>query len=287
MLNFLRKKIGIIGYGNMGQAIAEQIKYKYVVCVFDKDKNKITALKNITVSSNPADLVKQSEVIILAVKPQDFDILLNKIKIFLRSKLIISIAAGITTGYIEKILGKVRVVRVMPNIAAKIAEAETSLCQGKHAQEKDLDFAKTLFSLLGKVWVVKEEKIDAVTAISGSGPAYILYHLETENINPLNVPEEFVNMYIQRLNDAAIAVRLAPKIARELAVSTTASTIHLIKQTGSSPVQLRQMITSVGGTTEAAIKVITNGGSWPEAALAAQRRAQELSIKACLPAGRE
>ena len=272
-------KVGILGYGNMGQAIAERIKYKYAVCVFDKDKNKITALKNITIANSPADLVKQSGVIILAVKPRDFDILLNKIKIFIRSKLVISIAAGITTGYIEKILGKARVVRAMPNLAARIAEAETSLAKGKYAQKKDLDFAKTLFSLLGKIWVVQEEKIDAVTAISGSGPAYILYHLETENISPLKISEELVNMYIQRLNDAAIAVGLAPEIARELAVSTTASTIHLAQQAGNTPAQLRKMITSPGGTTEAAIKFITIGRSWSEAALAAKKRARELSKK--------
>lgn len=276
MFKFLRKKIGIIGFGNMGQAIAERLKARYAVYVFDKAKDKIAVLKNITVANNPVDLVKQSEVIILAVKPQDFDTLLNEIKIFIQNKLVISIAAGITTGYIEKILGGARLVRVMPNIAVKIAEAETSLCKGKYAKEKDLDFAKVLFGLLGKTWVVKEEKIDAVTAISGSGPAYILYDMEINKLDPLNIPIKFEKLWINSLNEAAIKVGIDSKIALELAVSTTASTIHLAKQTGNSPAQLRKMITSPGGTTEAAIKFITIGGSWSEAAVAAKKRAEEL-----------
>lgn len=279
MFKFLRKKIGIIGFGNMGAAIAEGIKNKYAVCVFDKDKSKINALKNITTANNPVDLVKQSEVIILAVKPQDFDFLFAEIKHFVQGKLIISIAAGITTGYIEKILGEARVVRVMPNIAVRIAKGETSICKGRYAKGEDLFFVKKIFNILGKVWELKEEMIDSATAISGSGPAYIFYDMEIKNIDPLKIPVELENKYIIMLKDAAIELGFAPEIASDLAVSTTASSLSLLAQGGNSPDQLRRMITSPGGTTEAALKVITNGGSWPEAAIAAKRRAQELSKK--------
>ncbi|MDO8488772.1 MAG: pyrroline-5-carboxylate reductase [Candidatus Omnitrophota bacterium] len=279
MFNFLRKKVGIIGCGNMGGAIAEGIKNKYAVCVFDKDKNKINALKNITVVSNPVELAKQCEIIILAVKPQDFDRLLNEIKDFVRHKLIISIAAGITTGYIEKILGQVKVIRVMPNIAVKIAKGETGICKGSYAKEEDLLLAEKIFNIVGKVWKLSEDDIDSVTAISGSGPAYIFYDMEIKNIDPLKVPIELEDEYIRKLTDAAIAVGFNPKIALDFAACTTASSISLLAQGGGSPAQLRKMITSPGGTTEAALKVITNGGSWSEAALAAKRRAQELSKK--------
>jgi pyrroline-5-carboxylate reductase len=271
------KKIGIIGYGNMGRAIADGIKNNYAVCVFDTDKNKTIALKDTAVTGNLADLVEQSEVIILAAKPQDLDVILDEIKKHTRTKLIISIAAGITTGHIEKILGGARVVRCMPNIMATIADGETVLCKGRHAKEEDLSFAKELFKLLGKVWELSEEKIDSATAISGSGPAYILYDMEINKIAPLNIPAQFEKKWIDGLNAAAIKVGLDSKIALDLAASTTASTIHLARQTGNSPAQLRKMITSPGGTTEAAINVIANGGSWPDAAVAAKNRAQELS----------
>ena len=115
------EKVGIIGYGNMGQAIAERIKEKYAVCVFDKDKNKISALENIVAVSDLVHLVQQSEIIILAVKPQDFKSVLDEIKSSVGEKLIITIAAGISTEYIKSLLGQsVRVVRIMPNLPSQI-----------------------------------------------------------------------------------------------------------------------------------------------------------------------
>lgn len=261
----------------MGSAIAERIKFKYAVYAFDKIRS--IASENITAVNNLMELVGQSEVVILAVKPQDYDLLLNEIKIFIKKKLIISIAAGITTGYIEKALGETKVVRVMPNIAVKIAEGETSICKGRYAQKEDLLFTKKLFKILGKVWELEEDKIDSATAISGSGPAYILYDMEINKLDPLSIPIKFEEAWINSLNKAALKVGIDSKIALELATSTTVSTIHLAGQTGNSPAQLRKMITSAGGTTEAALKVITNGGSWPDAALAAKKRAQELLKK--------
>ena len=263
----------------MGFSIAEGIKNKYSVSVFDKDKNKISGLKNINAANNPVALAKQSEIIILAVKPQDFDTLLKEIKDFVQNKLIISIAAGITTGYIEKILGPVRVIRVMPNIAVKIGKGETGICQGRYANELDLLLGKKIFATVGKVWELKEEMLDSVTAISGSGPAYIFYDMEIKNIDPLKISSELKNDYITKLKDAAIAVGFDHRIALDLAASTTASSISLLAQGKSLPAQLRKMITSPGGTTEAALKVITSGGSWTQAAIAAKKRAGELSKK--------
>jgi len=279
MFNFLRKKIGVIGFGNMGSAIAEGIKDKYAVRVFDKDKNKVKALKDITVADNPVDLVRQSEIIILAVKPRDFAALLSEIRSSVGDKLIISIAAGLTTGYAEKVLGEARVVRVMPNIAVKIAKGQTGICKGRYAKDKDLFLVKKIFKIVGKVWELKEEMMDAITAIFGSGPAYIFYDLEIKNIDPSKIPEELKKEYVRRLTEAALAVGFESEIAARLSIATVASSVGLLEQTGNSPSQLRKMITSSGGTTEAALKVITNGGSWPEAALAAKQRARELSKK--------
>ena len=273
------KRIGIIGCGNMGAAIAERIKSKYQVMVFDKDRNKTQNLSAISVEDTLLDLVKKSDVIILAVKPQDFDELLKEIKDYAKEKLVISIAAGIPTAYIEKYLGKAKVVRVMPNIGAKIGEAESSLCKGKNAKEKDLDFARELFDYLGKTWIVEEEMINAATAISGSGPAYIYYDMEMNRIDPLNVPKEIEEEYVKRLRRAAEKVGFDSQIAFELAVNTSATSLHLTAALAKSPAELINLIASKGGTTEEALKVLAKGGSWEEAALAAKKRAEELAKK--------
>ncbi|MBU0547489.1 MAG: pyrroline-5-carboxylate reductase [Candidatus Omnitrophica bacterium] len=278
----VKKRLGIIGFGNMGSSIAFGARSLFEVSVFDKDKQKLVKQANnrgLKTEMLATDLINSSDVIILAVKPQDFDILLNEIKPFIQGKLILSIAAGITTGYIEMILKEARVVRAMPNIAVKISAAETSLAKGKYAKEEDLNFAKELFGLLGKVWVVKEEMIDSATAISGSGPAYIFYDMEINKLDSSKIKIERKNEYIQRLKQAALDVGFGPKMALDLAINTIASSIQLLVQTGSSPMELRKMITSAGGTTEAALEVLSRNGSWSEAALAAKKRAQELSRK--------
>jgi len=276
----IKKRLGIIGFGNMGSSIASGAVSLFGVSIFDKDKEKLPKQPGILALKNEklvTDLVNSSDIIMLAVKPQDFDALLNEIKPFAQGKLILSIAAGITTGYIEKVLKEARVIRAMPSMAVKIQAAETGLAKGEYAKEEDIDLAKELFGLLGKVWVVKEDMMDAVTAISGSGPAYIFYDMEISKLDPLKIPVERKNEYIQRLKLAALEVGFDSKMALDLAISTTASSIQLLIQTGSSPEGLRKMITSAGGTTEAALKVLSKNGSWPEAAQAAKKRAQELS----------
>ncbi|MDP3731737.1 MAG: pyrroline-5-carboxylate reductase [Candidatus Omnitrophota bacterium] len=273
----MRKTVGIIGFGNMGSAIAERIKTKYQVFVFDKDKNKIENLKGIDTADSSADLVNKVETIILAVKPQDFEVVLNEIKDYTKDKLIISIAAGKTTAYIEKALTKARIVRVMPNIGVKIGEAESSLCKGKSAKGEDLNFVSELFGYLGKTWVIKEGMIDAATAICGSGPAYIFYDMEKNNINPMNVPEKVKQEYIDRLKIAAEEVGFDHATAFNFAAATTGTSIALVALT--PPQELRKQVTSRGGTTEAALEVLIAGRSWTDAAKAALKRAAELSKK--------
>lgn len=277
-MSAIKKKLGVVGFGNMGSSIALGARSLFEVTVFDKDKQKLlnnsSGLKTEVLI---ADLISNSDVVILAVKPQDFDIVLGEISPFIRGKLVISIAAGITTAYIEKVLNGARVIRVMPNIAVKIQAAEIALTKGRYAEEEDLDLAKELFGLLGKVWLVKEEMIDSITAISGSGPAYIFYDMEINKLDPLRIPVERKNEYVQKLKQAALEVGFDPKMALDLAICTTASSIQLLIQTGNSPAELRKMITSAGGTTEAALKVLSGNGSWSEAAQAAKNRAWELS----------
>jgi len=272
-----KKRIGIIGFGNMGSAITERLKEKYEVWVFDKDKDKTERFSDINVSDNTKDLTNKADTIILSVKPQDFDAVLNEVKNHVKGKLIISIAAGITTAYIENNLLQARVVRVMPNIGARIGEAETNLCAGKSALFGDLTLARELFDHIGKTWEIPEKMMDAATAICGSGPAYIFYDMEKNHIDPDRVPEEAKKKYIHNLETAAEKVGFDHDTALKFAAATTGSSIHLVKMTGLQPRELREQVTSKGGTTEAALKVLSAGGSWADAAEAALRRAKELS----------
>ena len=133
----------------MGQAIAEQIKSMYPIWVFDKDSNKTKNLSDINIARNVVDLLNEVDTVILAVKPQDFDTLLDEMKGNVKDKLIVSIAAGITTVYIEKRLGQTKVIRVMPNLPARIGKGMICLCRGKFStDDDDLNFSKQLFENL-------------------------------------------------------------------------------------------------------------------------------------------
>lgn len=261
----MKQKIGIIGFGYMGSAIAERIKSKYTVYVSDKDKTKTNNLQKINITETLADLVDKADVVILAVKPQDFDAVLAEIKEYTDKKLVISIAAGIRTRYIEKFLGDARIMRTMPNMPAKIGKGITCLAQGKSAAKTDLNLAQKLFSYLGKTLKIKEEAMNAVTAVSGSGPAYVCYYLELEKQN-----------FLADFRKAAESVGFSSKEAKFLVQATYFGTIDFLKKTKILPSELRKQITSKGGTTEAALEVLGRGGSLEEAVKAALVRAEEL-----------
>ena len=152
----MKKIIGIIGFGNMGSSIAARIKEDYRVLIYDKDPAKVSNLADdIEAVDNLKNLVAETEVVILAVKPQDFEYVLGEIKGLVAEKLIISIAAGISTKYIEDKLGLCRVIRVMPNMPARIGEGTTCIAQGKFASEEDQDFALNCFDNFGEALVTE------------------------------------------------------------------------------------------------------------------------------------
>jgi pyrroline-5-carboxylate reductase len=273
----MKENIGIIGFGNMGSLIAQQLKNNYQIFVFDKDINKTTGLSGINVCRDNIDLVRQVEVIILAVKPQDFALVLNEIKAGIKRQLIISIAAGITTGYIEKILGQVNVVRAMPNMPAKIVRGISCLSQGKFASPHDFTFAENLFAYLGKTLEVKEEMMNAATVISGSGPAYVCNYIITESVNINNIPEQKRQDFLNTFQKAAESLGFTRADAAFLVENTYAGTIDFLKKTDISPQELKKQVASRGGTTEAALAVLNKGGTLKEAIKAAENKAQELS----------
>jgi len=271
-----QKNIGIIGFGNMGTAIAGRLNSTYKIYVFDKDKNKLRDLKNAEATQSARDLADKSEVIILAVKPQDLDPVLREIKGALKDKLVISIAAGISTRYLEKALGAIRIIRAMPNIGMKIGDSVTCFCKGSFATSDDLDFSQELFYSLGVAREVEEKMMNAVTAISGSGPGYAFDFIEGNSLDPKNIPEHARHDMMRRLEQAAIAVGFNQEEAAFLAANTVNVSIELLKKTGLPPGELKKQVASKGGTTEAGLAVLNKGGSWEEAAEAALKRAAEL-----------
>ncbi len=184
-----------------------------------------------------ADAVAAAPTVIIAVKPQDIDALLAEIAPQVTaSHLIVSVAAGITTARIERALGEaVPVVRCMPNTPALVDEAMTVISAGSHAGDEHLDVAETLLATVGKVARVPETQLDAVTALSGSGPAYFFFLVEA-------------------MIDAGILLGLPRALAADLIVQTAIGSAVMLRDTGEHPVQLREAVTSPGGTTISAIR---------------------------------
>jgi pyrroline-5-carboxylate reductase len=241
------KKIGIIGCGNMGEALLSRIagvvekSTSIMVSEFDAARrNYLQDKYRMIIETDNNEVVKFSDVIIIAVKPKDFESLLkNEICCGVSDKkLVISIAAGVTTKYIEGILGKeIPVIRAMPNMAALIGHAVSSLSAGSSARPAHMALAKEIFSLIGDVVEVDEELVDAVTAVSGSGPAYFFY-------------------FIESLYEAAEELRLPEEAARKLVLKTALGSVRLLHDLKEDPAALRKKVTSRGGTTEAAFKVL-------------------------------
>jgi len=261
----------------MGSAIAERIKSVYPVSVFDQDKAKTRNLSGIKVTENAIDLVKEANIVILAVKPQDFVAVLDEIKDHAKDKLIISIAAGITTNYLEKILGRAKIIRAMPNFPAKIGKGVICLCKGRFANANELGLAQQLFKALGRPLILNEDMMNAATAISGSGPGYYYEKVERSNIDYNNIPGNFNQRFEEELAEAARGLAFDAGQASILASATTAGSLALLKATRLTPAELKKQITSKKGTTEAGLEVLQKGGSLLEAAKAAAKRAEELA----------
>ncbi|MFA5059002.1 MAG: pyrroline-5-carboxylate reductase [Candidatus Omnitrophota bacterium] len=259
------KKIGIIGGGNMGEAIIASSLKKFSICVNEKDKKRCAYLKSRykTKTMDLTAIAKSSDIIILAVKPQDIEEVLNVLKgRITKNQLVISIAAGITTRFIEKILKEnVRIVRTMPNMPALIGQGITAVAKGKYASSNDLIVARRIFDHVGQTIIVQEKLIDGITAVSGSGPAYVYYFMEC-------------------LINAAKSLGFSESMAKQLVKATFLGSINLAQQKNLDPEVLRAKVTSKGGTTAAALNVFTKKKfeTIVKAALtAAKKRAVQLS----------
>jgi pyrroline-5-carboxylate reductase len=263
--------IGIAGYGNMGRAIGERIREKYNLCVFDKNKAKIP--EGVNSADSPEDLAGRCEALILAVKPQDFDALLEQFKGASAGKLIVSIAAGITTRYIRSRLGEdTRIIRVMPNLPAQVGQGATVLFRDRNATEADLGLAWDILSSVGLALPVPEEKMmDAATAVSGSGPGFFCYFLKD-----ISQADQKRGEFIEMLTEAAMSVNFDRQFAKTLSEKTVDGTIAILKERNLTCPEMIKMVASKGGTTQAGLDVLSAGGSLKDAVEAALKRAAEL-----------
>jgi len=262
-------RIGFIGAGNMAEAIISAIIKSGIPSgriiasdVNSKRLNYIRKKYKIKSSLDNSDTVKSSDVIFLAVKPFQVKEVLEKIKDYFNGqKLVVSIAAGIKTSKIEKYLKKTAVIRVMPNTAALIGEGAIALSAGKRANKADIKLAEKLLSSCGTVVTVKEKDMDAVTAVSGSGPAYVFYVTEI-------------------MGKTAEKMGLSKETAKKLVNQTLLGASKMLIATGECPDILRQKVTSKGGTTEAAFKVLSNkkfADIFESAIFSAMKKSKELS----------
>jgi len=263
--------LGLIGGGIMGEAIikgllkAKKIKAKEFF-VSDVRKERLSYLEKtykIKATKDNTELVRACSTIILAVKPQDVQKVLEEVKLAITpNHLLISIAAGIKTHFLESCLSKeVPVIRVMPNTPAIALAGMSVLTKGKYADDKHLKIAVSLFEAMGEAIKVPEKWMDVVTALSGSGPAYIA-------------------VFIEALADGGVKMGLPRDIALKLSLQTVFGTAKLLKETGWHPAHLKDMVSSPGGTTIAALYVIEKHGlraTLMEAIEAATERARSLN----------
>jgi pyrroline-5-carboxylate reductase len=243
-----RRGLAVIGGGKIGEALLSGLVRRggadgILVCERSPERAaQLTARYGVPAVDLP-DAAARARVLLLAVKPQDIDVLLERLAgVVDEGHLVVSVAAGVPTARIEAALPPgTAVVRVMPNTPALVDEGMSVLSAGAHAGEQDLDEAEALLAAVGQVRRVPESQQDAVTALSGSGPAYFFFLVEA-------------------MVDAGILLGLPRALAADLIVQTALGAAVMMRDSGEHPVQLREAVTSPGGTTIAAIRELERHG---------------------------
>ena len=261
--------IGFIGAGNMAEALIRGlVNGKHIaadrITASAPREDRLVELRTQygIITSRDNKVVAKNQIVVLSVKPQIMDKVLREVGEHIRSgTLVISIAAGVDTETIESAVAEgVRVVRAMPNTPALVGAGATAVSAGRHASEEDLAHAKALFDAVGITVVLDESHLDAVTGLSGSGPAYIFLILEA-------------------LADAGVKVGLSRRNAQRLAAQTVMGSAKLLLETDEHPGRLKDMVTSPGGTAIAGLHTLEEGGlrtTLINAVETATKRAREL-----------
>ena len=245
------KTLGFVGGGNMAEALVKGLLHAKVVppediIVSDVKTERLahfTELHGVRTTQDNHELVRTSDVIVLSVKPQVIDKVLALIGGDVKSgQLVISVAAGVPVSAIEARLPEgTHVVRTMPNTPATVQAGATAIAPGTHATDDDLEVARSLFAAVGRVVTLDETLLDAVTGLSGSGPAYVM-------------------LMIEALADGGVKVGLHRDTALLLAAQTVYGSAKLLLDTGEHPGRLKDMVTSPGGTAIAGLHTLESGG---------------------------
>ncbi len=262
--------LGIIGGGVIGEAIASRL---LAAKIYPANSILVSEPKSprrefwqqkygVEVTSNNQTVVKTASTILLAVKPQILDKVLTEIDLsgLIKTPLIISVLAGVTLSKLESAFVECPVIRVMPNTPATVGEGISAIASGTKVNPSQVEEAKKIFAAVGQVLEVPESMMDGVTGLSGSGPAYVA-------------------LMIEALADGGVAVGLPRAIALQLAIQTVLGTATLLKESGLHPAELKDRVSSPGGTTIAGVGALERGGfraAAMEAVKAAYSRSQEL-----------
>ena len=247
----ITQTVGFIGGGNMAAALVKGLLHSEVVppthvTVSDVKAERLAQLKEqhgIRTTTDNLELVRTCDVVVLSVKPQVMDKVLSAIGESIRpEQLVVSVAAGVPVVAIEaRLPAGTRVVRTMPNTPATVDAGATAISPGTHATEADLAVARALFEAVGRVVTLEESLLDAVTGLSGSGPAYVM-------------------LMIEALADGGVKVGLHRDTALLLAAQTVYGSAKLLLETGEHPGRLKDMVTSPGGTAIAGLHTLESGG---------------------------
>ena len=268
----MQYELGIIGAGNMAEAIVRgviraglfQPGQIIAADVSPQRRELFNGELKVRAIDDNAEVARQSRILLLSVKPQQMAAALARVgEVTDAGALIISIAAGISSAFIEKHLGggkSWRVIRSMPNTPMLVGEGMVGIARGRNATNDDLALARKIFESAATVVEVPEDKIDTVTAMSGSGPAYFFY-------------------LVEQMVKAGVELGLTPEQSHQLATRTALGAAKMLATSPDSPQELRRKVTSPGGTTQAAITHMENqnvGVAVVEAVKAAERRGKEL-----------
>ncbi len=242
--------VGFIGVGNMAEALIRGLIGAHVAAADQivgseprADRGaEMTRLYGIRTTADNVAVAEGADILVLSVKPQVMTRVLDEIAAHVKpSALVISIAAGIPLAVIEGHLPRARVVRTMPNTPALVGAGATAIAAGGHATSEDLAAAKRIFDSVGLTVTLEETQMDAVTGLSGSGPAYIF-------------------LIIEALADAGVKVGLSRHVAQSLAAQTVLGSAKLLIETNEHPGRLKDMVTSPGGTAIAGLHTLEAGG---------------------------
>ncbi|MEH7414794.1 pyrroline-5-carboxylate reductase [Neobacillus drentensis] len=264
------KKIAIIGAGSMAEALIsgiienELINKKHIWVTNHGNKKRLELLEErygISSTYELNTLFEGADIVMLAMKPKDADSAVDKIREYLtENMLIVSVLAGVSMSTIETLARRpLSIARSMPNTSAAVGKSATAIAVNERVTAVQLDNIKKLFETVGLAKLVEEEQLDAVTGLSGSGPAYIYYLIEA-------------------MENSAEEIGLDKQIAQELIVQTLIGAAEMVKNSSKSPEQLRREVTSPGGTTEAGIHVLEDYGV-QQAFIACIKAATEQSKK--------